>query len=136
MFLFLVPAAAIAAFIAFHRAESLRARRRGLWWAAGVAAAISVVGLFPLLGIPGALIYELCDPLIRQARGASYRELGEATWPVAILLTLSWPSSLVLAYTATAGPLRRAPAWAKALVWLAVPVAAAVGLSFLANLMA
>ena len=136
MFLFLVPAAAIAAFIAFYRADSLRPSRRALWWVAGVAAAISVLGVFPLLGIPGALLYELCDPWIREVRGPAYRELGEATWPVAILLTLSWPSSLVLAYTAAAGPLRRFPRWLKALVWLAVPVAAAAGLSFLASLMA
>ena len=135
MFALLVPAAAIAAFVAFYRAAALRTHRRGLWRVTAVAVAISVLGVVPLLGIPGALIYEVCDPWIRVARGSAYRELGEDAWPVAILLTLSWPPSLVLAYTATAGPLRHSWRWVKGLVWLVVPAAAAVGLSFLANMM-
>jgi hypothetical protein len=123
-------AAAVAAVVVFLRSEAARPRRRGLLVVVAVAAALAVLGVVPLLGIPGAVVYELFDPLVRAVLGRGYAELGAGAWAAAIVATLVWPSSLVLAYAVAYGPLRRRPAWVRWTVLVLVPCVAAAALAF------
>ena len=107
--------------------------RRGALVTLAVAVATSVLGVMPLLGIPGAVVYQLAAPCVRLLIGAGYRDLGDGAWPAAIVLTLSWPASLVLAYTAAFGPLRDAPVWARGTALVLIPYAAAVVLALWAH---
>src|SRR5687767_945437 len=72
------PAAGLVALIAlvgFLRSEAGRERRRGMIVVA-IAAALLAVGGMALLGIPGALIYELCVPWVRLMPGGGFRGAG------------------------------------------------------------
>jgi hypothetical protein len=124
-----IVGAAVIATVVFLRSEKARPRRRGLLITAGVAAALAALGVV-LLGIPGAVVYELFDPLVRAVLGRGYAELGAGAWAAAIVTTLVWPSSLVLAYAVAWGPLRRRPAWTRWTVMVLVPCAAAAALAF------
>lgn len=131
-----VVAAAVVAAVAFLRSEAGRTRRRGLLVAAIVAAAISILGVVPLVGIPGAVVYEFSAPWVRWALGRGYADLGDGAWPAAIVITLTWPSSLVLGYAAAFGALRRVPGPVRWLVMVMVPYATGVALSFWAQMAA
>ncbi len=115
------------------RTRAGRERRRGLLVTVGIAVAIAVVGVVPLMGIPGAVVYELSAPWVRLLLGAGYRELGDGAWPAAILITLVWPSSLVLAYVAVRGPLRGRSRWLRAAAWVLIPYTVGVGLALWAH---
>lgn len=128
--------AAVAALVGFLRSEAGRPRRRGLILTAIAAAAISIVGVVPLMGIPGAVVYELSAPWVRLLLGKGYADLGDGAWPAAIILTLTWPSSLVLAYAAAFGPLRHTSAWVRWMALVLIPYATAVALSLWAHLSA
>lgn len=124
---------ALAALVAFLRSPAGRERRRGAF-AVTVFAAVLALGGILLLGIPGALVYELCVPWVRLLMGARFTDLGDGAWPAALLITLTWPASLVVAYVIANGPLRRR---GRALRWLAmllVPYAFGVGLALWAHL--
>jgi hypothetical protein len=107
MWPFLLIPITIAAFVAFRRSEAGRERRRGLTIVTVLAAVIAILGVMPLMGIPGAVVYELSAPWVRAIQGAGFRELGDGAWPAALVITLTWPWSLVLAYVQANGPLRR-----------------------------
>lgn len=132
----LIVAAAAVAVVAFLRSEAARPRRRGLFVVAAVAAAIAVLGVVPLVGIPGAVVYELSAPWVRLVLGEDSAALGSGAWPAAIVTTIVWPFSLGLAYAVAYGPLRPAPGWARWTVMLLVPYAAGTALAFWAHLAA
>ena len=61
------------------------------------ATALTILG-FLLLGIPGFLIFEGTRALLNWVSGSEImRELqGDPAWPTFILITLSWPWSIVI----------------------------------------
>jgi hypothetical protein len=124
---------ALAALVAFLRSAAGRERRRGAI-AVTVFAAVLALGGILLLGIPGALVYELCVPWVRLMMGARFTELGDGAWPAALLITLTWPASLVVAYVAANGPLRRRGRGVRWLAMLLVPYAFGVALALWAHL--
>jgi hypothetical protein len=128
--------AGIAALAASLRSEAVRPRRRGLLRVTAVAAAVSVLGVMPLMGIPGAVVYEVSAPWVRLLLGEGYADLGDGAWPAAIILTLTWPSSLVVAYAAAYGPLRHRSAWIRWAALLLIPYLTGVALSLWAHLSA
>src|SRR5687768_8705584 len=87
----------LAVLVAFLRSEAGRERRRGMIGVAVVAVLFAVVGM-GLLGLPGAMVYQLSAPWVRLMLGARFTDLGDGAWPAAILTTLTWPASLVIAY--------------------------------------
>jgi hypothetical protein len=97
---------AVAVLVWFLRSPAGRERRRGMIITAVAAVLLAVVGI-ALLGIPGAVIYELCVPWVRLVMGGRFTDLGDGAWPAALIITLTWPASLVLAYAIAHGPLRR-----------------------------
>ncbi|HEX2188859.1 MAG TPA: hypothetical protein VHG51_08180 [Longimicrobiaceae bacterium] len=134
MWAVLVPVAlALAALAAFLRSDAGRERRRGALVATGVAAAVAVLGVVPLMGIPGAVVYELSAPWVRLLMGAGYEDLGDGAWPAALLITIAWPSSLVLAYVAANGPLRHRGRLLRAAAWVLIPYATGVALALVAH---
>jgi hypothetical protein len=132
----ILVAAAVAALVLFLRSEAGRERRRGALVVAGLAAVVSIVGVMPLMGIPGAVVYELSAPWVQSILGEGYAELGDGAWPAAIVMTLAWPSSIVLAYVIACGPLRRRSGWLRWPVLILFPYAAAVSLALWAHLAA
>ena len=124
-----IPAAAavmgLAAMVLFLRSDAGRERRRGMIVTAVVAAVLAVGGM-ALLGIPGALVYGISLPVVQLLMGARYAGLGDGAWPAAILVTLVWPASLVVAYAVANGPLRRRGRGARWLALLGIPYLFAV----------
>ncbi len=59
---------------------------------------LACVGFIPLLGIPGAIVYEGVSYLLNDILGLKLvtEITGDAAWPFALMLTLIWPWSLVL----------------------------------------
>lgn len=125
MWAFLLIPIAIAAHVAFRRSEAGRERRRGLKWITITAAVLAALGVL-LLGIPGAIVYELSAPWVRVMLGKGYAELGDGAWPAALVITLTWPWSLVLAYTFANGPLRRWGRFARWTTMVVLPYAVGV----------
>jgi len=132
IFLALPLLAALVVYVVFLRADGLRDRRRGMVITGGAAFLLGLVGML-LMGIPGAVLYELAAPWVRLALGEGYRDLGDGAWPAAIFISLVWPSSLVLAYAASYGPLRGASRWVRLLAWVLIPYGLAVALAFWAH---
>src|SRR5262245_35527910 len=58
-----------------------------------LAAALAVLGVIPLLGLPGALIVTVSLPVFGLSEGDLH---PDASWPVAMLISLLWPGGLVL----------------------------------------
>ncbi|HEX2211137.1 MAG TPA: hypothetical protein VHG93_25865 [Longimicrobium sp.] len=106
----LAPAAAwllaLAALIWFLRSPAGRERPRGMIIVTVVAGLLAFGGI-ALMGIPGAVIYELCVPWVRLMMGGRFTDLDDGAWPAALIITLAWPASLVVAWVAANGPLRR-----------------------------
>lgn len=134
-----IPAAAavgaLAALVLFLRSEAGRARRRGMIVTA-IAAAVLAVGGMALLGIPGAVIYGISLPFVQLLMGPRFTELGDGAWPAAILITLMWPASLVIAYAVANGPLRRRGRGVRWLALVLIPYAFGVLLALGAHLSA
>lgn len=67
------------------------------WLVIGAAAA-TVFGLVPLLGLPGAILLAAGEPVCRLIYGAAYAEASEKAgagiWSIAILITVVWPWAL------------------------------------------
>lgn len=107
---------ALGALVAFLRTPAGRERRRPAIVTAVVAGLLALGGI-ALLGIPGAVVYGISAPWVQLLMGPRYTDLGDAAWPAAILITLTWPASLLIAYVVANGPLRRR---GRALRWAAL----------------
>jgi hypothetical protein len=72
----------------------------GLRVAVLFAAGCVTLGIMPLMGLPGAVIVELSRPIISLVLGSdAYARLpADAEWPIAILVTLVWPISIIFGY--------------------------------------
>jgi hypothetical protein len=126
---------ALAVLVVFLRSEAGRPRRRGMLWTAAVAVLLALGGM-ALLGLPGAVIYELCAPWVRLMLGGRFTELGDGAWPAAIVITLTWPASLVVAYAVANGPLRRRGRMLRWAALVLIPYAFGVALALWAHLSA
>lgn len=126
---------ALAVLVVFLRSEAGRPRRRGMWWTAVVAGLLALLGM-GLLGLPGAVLYQLCAPWVQLMLGDRFRELGDGAWPAAIVITLVWPASLVIAYAVANGPLRRRGRLARWTPLVLIPYAFGVALALWAHLAA
>jgi hypothetical protein len=107
---------ALGVLVAFLRTPAGRERRRPAIITAVVAGLLALGGI-ALLGIPGAVIYGVSAPWVQLLMGPRYTDLGDGAWPAALLITLTWPASLLIAYAAANGPLRRR---GRALRWAAL----------------
>ena len=77
-----------------------------------ILAAVAVAGLGILsLGLPGAIIFGAFGPLLRAifGPGALERLPPDSAWPIAILIALLWPVSIVAGYLVGFRLLRTAP---------------------------
>lgn len=136
MYPLILVVVSLAALVVFFRSDAGRERRKGAKIVTGVCAFVAIVGVMPLMGIPGAIVYELSAPWVRSMLGEGYRELGDGAWPAAIVMTLVWPASIVLAYVIANGPLRRMGGFVRWTVLILFPYAAAVSLALWAHLSA
>jgi hypothetical protein len=85
-----------------------------------LAAALAVLGVVPLLGLPGALIVTVALPVC----GLSEQDLHpDAGWPTAILVSLLWPAGLILGYGVGFGLLARQSGGRKVAAMVGVVVA-------------
>lgn len=124
---------ALVVLVWFVRSEAGRPRKKGMMITAGVAALLAIGGI-ALLGIPGAVVYGVSAPVVQLMLGARFHSLNEDVWPAAIIITLTWPASLVVAYAIANGPLRRR---GRGVGWAAlalIPYAAGVALTLWAHL--
>jgi hypothetical protein len=124
---------ALVVLVWFVRSEAGRPRRKGMMITAGVAALLALGGI-ALLGIPGAAVYGVSAPVVQLILRPRFHSLNEDVWPAAILITLTWPASLVLAYAIANGPLRRRGRGARWAALVLVPYAAGVALTLWAHL--
>lgn len=135
----LLPAAmalaGLAALVLFLRSEAGRERRRGMIVVTVIAVLMALGGIL-LLGIPGALVYELCVPWVRLMLGTRFTELGDGAWPAAIVITLTWPASFVITYALANGPLRRRGRLLRWTMMIVIPYAFGVALALWAHLSA
>jgi hypothetical protein len=67
-----------------------------------VAVATGGLGLIPLMGIPGALVFGLFWSVATLFLGNAAID-SDAMWPIAIFMTLLWPISFPLGYLAAWG---------------------------------
>src|SRR5262245_50238778 len=66
-----------------------------------ILAAVASAGLGILtLGLPGAIIFAACGPLLRVIFGSDALERlpPDSMWPIAILIALLWPISMIIGY--------------------------------------
>lgn len=124
---------ALVVLVVFLRSEAGRERRRGMITTAIVAAVFAFGGML-LLGIPGALVYGVSLPVVQMLLGAKYQSLADGAWGAAIIITLTWPASLVIAYAVANGPLRRRGRGARWAAMILIPYAAGVALTLWAHL--
>jgi hypothetical protein len=75
---------------------------KGFLISLGVGIATAGLGLIPLMGIPGALVYSLLYPIVSLFLGNTTID-GDAMWPIAIIMTLIWPISFPVGYLAAWG---------------------------------
>jgi hypothetical protein len=136
MWPFLLIPITIAAFVAFRRSEAGRERRRGLKIVTILAAVVAILGVMPLMGIPGAVVHELSAQWVEAIQGKGFRELGDGAWPAALVITLTWPCSLVLAYVLANGPLRRRGRFIRWTTMIVLPYLAGILLALWAHLSA
>jgi hypothetical protein len=130
-----IALAGLAALILFLRSQAGRERRRGMIVVTVLAVLMALGGIL-LLGIPGAVVYELCVPWVRLMLGPRFTELGDGAWPAAIVITLTWPASLVIAYALANGPLRRRGTLVRWITLILIPYAFGVALALWAHLSA
>ena len=60
-----------------------------------LATALAILGVIPLLGLPGAFILTLALPVFGLSEGALH---PDSAWPIAIGISLLWPVGLPLGY--------------------------------------
>jgi len=70
-----------------------------------VAVGLSVVSIFPLIGIPGAFIYEawhfLLNTLCQREVIANLSRIGAGAWVIAIYMSILAPFGLPIGYVLT-----------------------------------
>jgi hypothetical protein len=95
--------------------------RRGLIIAVAVAVAVAVAGML-LLGLPGAILFEMSSPFIALlfGAGASDRLPPDSMWPIAIYMTLLWPLSIVIGYMVAFRMLGDQRQWIRIMAFLSV----------------
>ena len=105
-------------------------RRRGVRRAVA-AAVLCAVGGWSLLGLPGAVVFELSRPLLRLVHGpgAGEEPLGDNAWPLALYISALWPVGIVLGAVAAGRVPQRAPRAVRPAVGIAVAVAWALGVA-------
>lgn len=133
MWPFILPLLALVASVVFARSDAGRTRRKGLVRTFVIAGVLAVLGVL-LMGIPGALVYGISLPWVSMFLGEGSADLGDGAWPAAILISMTWPFSLVLAYVAAAGPLRHRSRLLRAISWILIPYAMGVLLTLFAHL--
>ena len=75
--------------------------RKAFTTALGLKLGAIALGL-ALLGLPGAVIFEGCYPIIRLVFREEPRIAPDSAWPIAIYMTMLWPAAfLPLAWIAT-----------------------------------
>ncbi len=90
-------------------------------WVSLIIAAILMVGGLLLLGIPGAIIGALADPIVQLVRGLPGPLMdGDRAWPLAILLTLAVPPAIPVTVLAQRIWRPAMPFWQLTLLALAV----------------
>ena len=90
-------------------------------WVSLLIAAILMVGGLLLLGIPGAIIGALADPVVQLIGGLPGPLLdGDRAWPLAILLTLAVPPAIPAIVLAQRAWWPAMPGWQLALLILGV----------------
>lgn len=92
---------------------------RPLWLSLIIAASLAFLGFFPLMGLPGGLLYEKWRFVFgRVGLPKLFPELqGDRAWPAAILISIAWPWFLPLTFWIGARFGLRG--WADAWPWLA-----------------
>jgi hypothetical protein len=95
--------------------------RRGLIIAVVVAVGVAVLSLL-LLGLPGAILFEMSSPFIALlfGTGASDRLPPDSMWPVAIYITLLWPVSIVIGYLVAFRMLGNQRQWVRIIAFLSI----------------
>lgn len=69
-----------------------------------LAVVLAVLGVIPLLGLPGAFIVMVSLPVF----GLSEANLhADAAWPIAIFISVLWPAGLILGYWVGFGLLKK-----------------------------
>ncbi|MBR8832170.1 MAG: hypothetical protein N5P05_002383 [Chroococcopsis gigantea SAG 12.99] len=65
-----------------------------------VSTILAIGGIIPLLGIPGAIVFQLSTPFLPLIFGAEAlkRLPSDSAWPIAVYITLLWPPSIVAGY--------------------------------------
>jgi hypothetical protein len=66
--------------------------------------ALAVLGVIPLLGLPGALIMTVSLPVFGLAEADLH---ADAAWPMACFISLLWPIGLILGYWVGFGLLKK-----------------------------
>jgi hypothetical protein len=69
-----------------------------------LAAALAVLGVIPLLGLPGAFIATVSLPVFGLSEGDLH---PDASWPIALYISLLWPVGLILGYWVGFGLLKK-----------------------------
>ena len=64
-----------------------------------LSSALTILGIVPGLGLPGALLIQLIAPVCRVVYGREYNtameRAGDGIWVIAILVTAVWPWALI-----------------------------------------
>ena len=81
-----------------------RRRRLSGWRVVLLATALAVLGVVPLLGLPGAFISMISLPVFGLSEGNLH---SDAAWPIAIYISLLWPAGLILGYWVGFGLLQK-----------------------------
>jgi|GEM_PF-5673357 len=68
-----------------------------------VSIAIAILGFIPLMGLPGFIVFALCEPLVYLTYGpgqfdAFISALGPSTWALALMMAIIWPITIPVAY--------------------------------------
>lgn len=94
------------------------------------AVLFAIFGIFPLVGIPGAVFFDLAEPVALlwcTQRGIDRFNAGGG-WPAAMLVTVAWPSVFPLAYSGIRLVRTRAQLIAATIAGVAVAIAAGVAM--------
>lgn len=107
----------------------LARRYRGLIIAVAVALVLACGGI-AVLGIPGAVIFELTLRLVYRVDPLEVIP-SDSAWPIALYITLLWPISIVLAHLIAYRVFRRLHAVVKLGIALVIVIASCLMLSAL-----
>lgn len=68
-----------------------------------ISIAIAALGFIPLMGLPGGLVFALCEPLVYLTYGpgafdAFQNALGPSMWALMLMLAIIWPVTIPISY--------------------------------------